>query len=150
MEKECSECLKRPFFSFSEIFEWRSWNLFQENWGKVSQSVGIKVWSWEASYKMILEQPSSQKRIFWAIEKSIFQFFANFWVMKLKPFPEKVGEGVKIYLNKYFFIITFLENGFGDTLRSKTNVLSVWKRHFSDFCETFWVKKLKRFPMKVG
>ena len=147
---ECSECLKRPFFSFFEIFEWWSWNLFQENWGRVLQSVGIKICSWEAFYKMILEQPWGQKWIFWAIEKRIFPVFENFWVTKLKPFSGKAGKSVKIYLNKYFFIITFLENGFGDTLRYKTNVLSVWKRHFSDFCEKFWVKKLKRFPMKVG
>ena len=135
MEKECSECLKRPFFSFFEIFEWWSWNLFQGNWGKVLKSVGIKIWSWEPSYKMVFDQPSAQRRIFWAIEKSIFSFFVNFWVTKLKSFSEKVGQSVKIYLNKYLFMGTFLENGFGDTFRSKTNVLSVWKRHFLVFCK---------------
>ena len=135
MEKECSECLEIPFFSFLEIFEWRSWNLFQENWGKVLKSVGIKLWSWEPSYKMVLEQPSAQRLIFWAIEKSIFSFFVNFWVTKLKSFSEKVGQSVKIYLNKYWFIGTFFEKGFGDTFRSKANVLRVWKKHFLVFCK---------------
>ena len=73
------------------------------------------------------------KRMFWGSEKSIFQFFANFWVTKLKPFSGKVGESVKIYLNQSLFIRTFFENGFGATLRSKTNVLSVWKNHISVF-----------------
>ena len=73
--------------------------------------------------------------MFWALEKCIFQFFANFWVTKLKPFAGKVGQGVKIYWNQNLVIRTFLENGLGETLSSKANLLSVWKNHFSVFCK---------------
>ena len=73
--------------------------------------------------------------MFWALEKCIFQFFANFWVMKLKPFAEKVGESVKIYRNQNLVIRTFLETGFGATLSLKTNLLSIRKKHFLVFCK---------------
>ena len=55
--------------------------------------------------------------------------------MKLKLFAGKVGQSVKIYRNQNSVIRTFLENGFGSTLSSKTNVLSVWKKHFLVFCK---------------
>ena len=110
---------------------------------------------------MVLEQPWPQKRMFWAFEKSIFQFFANFWVTKLKPFAGKVGQGVKIYWNQNLVRRTFLENGFGATLSSKANLLSVWKKHFSVFCKflsdevetIFWesmAKRSKLFKSKFG
>ena len=82
---------------------------------------------------MPVKLPWAGKRMFWGSEKSILQSFANFWVTKLKPFSGKVGESVKIYLNQSLFIRTFFENGFGATLRWKTNVLSVWKNHISVF-----------------
>ena len=34
LKNECPERLKKTFFSFSQIFEWRSWNHFQGKWGK--------------------------------------------------------------------------------------------------------------------
>ena len=63
----------------------------------------------------------------------IFQFFPNFWVTKLKPFSEEARQSVRNYLNQNLVIGRFLENGFEAILRSKTNVLTVWKRHFSVF-----------------
>ena len=72
--------------------------------------------------------------MFWAFEKGIFQFFANIWV-KLKSFSGKLGQIVKVYWNQKFVKKTFLENVFGATLRSKTNVLSVWKNHIPVFCK---------------
>ena len=90
--------------------------------------------------------------MFWAFEKNIFQFFANFWVMKLKPFSGKVRQGVQNYLNQISVVGSFLEIGFEATLSSKTNVLSVWKNHISTFwkflseeAETaFWKKEARR------
>ena len=73
--------------------------------------------------------------MFWAFEKNIFQFFANFWVMKLKPFSGKVRQGVQNYLNQISVVGSFLEIGFEATLSSKTNVLSIWKQYFSIFCK---------------
>ena len=102
--------------------------------------------------EMVLEQPWGQKRMFWTFEKGIFQFFANFWVKKLKPFSEKVGQSLKIYRNQNLIIRTFLENGLEGVLSPKANVLSVWKEHFSNFwkflsdkVETiFWESEAKR------
>ena len=71
----------------------------------------------------------------WTFEKSILQFFPSFWVTKFKLFSGKVRQGVKSYWNQNLVIRTFLENGFGTTLSSKTNLLSVWKKHFSVFCK---------------
>ena len=56
------------------------------------------------------------------------------------------------YLNQNLVIGSFLENGFEATLSWKTNVLSVWKEHFSIFCKflsdevetIFWEGKAKR------
>ena len=110
---------------------------------------------------MPVKLPWAGKRMFWGSEKSILQSFANFWVTKLKPFSGKVGESVKIYLNQNLFIRTFFENGFGATLRSKTNVLSVWKNHISVFgnflsdevetiCKESEAKLSKLFKSKFG
>ena len=73
--------------------------------------------------------------MFWAFEKCITQFFPNFWVKNLKPFSGKVRQIVQNYLDQNLVIGSFLENGFEATLSSKTNVLSVWKEHFSVFCK---------------
>ena len=62
-------------------------------------------------------------------------FFTNFWATKLKLFSGKVRQSVQNYWNQNLVIRSFLENGFGTTLSSKTNVLSVWKGHFSVFCK---------------
>ena len=74
--------------------------------------------------------------MFWAFEKGIFQFFPNLLVTKLKPFSGKVRQSVQNYLNQNLVIGSFLENGFGPTLSAKTNVLSVWKGHFSVLCKS--------------
>ena len=110
---------------------------------------------------MVLEVPSTKNRMFWAFQKSIIQLFENFWVMKLKPFSGKVKQNVQNYLNQNLVIGSFLENGFEATLSSKTNVVSVWKEHFSVFCKflsdevetIFWeseAKHSKLFKSKFG
>ena len=101
---------------------------------------------------MVLKLPWAQKRMSWAFEKNIFQFFANFWVTKLKPFSGKVRQRVQNYLNWNLGVGSFLENGFEATLISKANVLSLWKNHISAFCKVlsdevktpFWKKEAKR------
>ena len=110
---------------------------------------------------MVLKLPWALKRMFWAFEKTIFQILANFWVTKLKPFSRKVTQSFQNYLNQNLVIGSFLENGFEATLSSKTNVLSVWKKHFSVFCkflsdevETIFreseAKRSKLFKLKSG
>ena len=64
---------------------------------------------------------------------SMLQFFGNFLVTKLKPFSGKVRQSLPNYLNQNLVIGSFLGNSFQATLSSKTNVLIVWKGHFSVF-----------------
>ena len=84
---------------------------------------------------MVSKLPWAQKGMLWAFEKSIFQFFASFWMTKLKPFSGKVRQSVQDCLNQNLVIGSLLEKGFEATLSSKTNVVSVWKEHFSVFCK---------------
>ena len=44
-KNECSERLKRAFFSFLQILEWRSSNRFPGKWGKAIETIQIKIWS---------------------------------------------------------------------------------------------------------
>ena len=98
---------------------------------------------------MVLEEPWSQKRMFWAFEKCILHFFANFSETKLKPFSRKARQSIQNYSNQYLVIGSFLENVFEAILSSKTNILSVWKDHFFFFFTNFWVTKLKPFSGKA-
>ena len=101
---------------------------------------------------MVLKLPWAQKPMFWAFEKGIFQFFANFRLTKLKSFPGKVRQSNRNYSNQNLVIGNFLENSFEATFSSKTNFLSVWKGHFSVFCNflsdevqtVFWESEAKQ------
>ena len=110
---------------------------------------------------MVLKLPCAQKRMFWAFEKGIFQIFASFWVTKLKLSSGKMRQSFQNYLNKMLAIGSSLENVFEATLSSKTNVLSVWKKHFLVFCKflsdevetVFWENETERsevFKLKFG
>ena len=94
-------------------------------------------------------RPWAQKRIFWTFEKGIFQVFANFWVMKLKPFSGKVRQSVQNYWNQNWVIGSFLENVFELTLNSKNECSERLGRSFFSFLSNFWVMKLKPFSGKV-
>ena len=52
---------------------------------------------------------------------------------KLGPFSGTARQRLQNCLNSRLVIKTFLENGSEATLRSKTNVLSIWKWQFSGF-----------------
>ena len=94
------------------------------------------------------EDTLNSKANVWSFENTIFQFFVSFWVTKVKPFFGKVKGSVQNYLNQNLVLGNFFENGFEVTLRSKTNLLSVYKEHFSLFCY-IWVTKLELFFGKV-
>ena len=96
---------------------------------------------------MVLRLLWAQKRMFWVFEKRIFQFFANFCVTKLKPFSGKARLSLQNHLNSKSVIRSLLENGSEATLRSKTNVLSIWRK-VSVFCN-FRVTKLIPLSGKV-
>ena len=82
---------------------------------------------------MVLKLPWAQKRMLWAFEKSIFQFFANFWVTKLKPFSAEVTQSVQNYLNQNLVIGSFW----------------AFEKSIFQFSASFWVTKLKPFSGKV-
>ena len=67
------------------------------------------------------------------LKKALFSFLQVFWVIKLKALSGKVRQNIKSYLNQNLIIGNFLEKCFEANLSSRTNVLSVWKRHFSVF-----------------
>ena len=118
--------------------------------GKVRQNIKIYL-NQNLVKKSFLEtrfKSWGEERMFWTFEKRIFQFFAKFWVTKVKLFSEKGRQSEAVYLNQKFVIRTFLGNGFGATLRWKTNVVSVWKEHFSVFA-AFWVMKSRPFSGRV-
>ena len=71
------------------------------------------------------------------LKRVLFSFFANFWVTELKPFSGKVRQRLQIYLNQNLIIRTFLENSFEAFWSSITNILFVWKGHFSVFLQIF-------------
>ena len=100
---------------------------------------------------MVLEEPWSQKRMFWAFGKCILHFFANFSETKLKPFSRKARQSIQNYSNQYLVIGSFLENVFEAILSSKTNILSVWKDHFFFFfLQIFEWRSWNRFLGKRG
>ena len=76
---------------------------------------------------MGLKLPWAQKRVFGTLGKGILQFFAGFYMTKLKPLLGKVKQSIQNYLNQNLVIETFLENGFEATLSSKT-MLSVFQK----------------------
>ena len=100
-------------------------------------------------------------KTFQAITKVIFQFFSKFLSDKVETiFWEGEAKHSKLF-NQHLVIGSFLENGFEATLSSKTNVLRIWKEHFSFFCnflsdkvETiFWESEANRsklFKSKFG
>ena len=63
-------------------------------------------------------------------------------------FLGKWGKALKTIYNQNLVIGSFLENGFEGTLSSKTNVLRVWKGHFSVFLQIFEWQSWNRFKGK--
>ena len=61
LKNECSEPFKRAFFRLLQFLEWRSWNHFLEKWGNAFKTIEIKVWLWEAFWKMVLKLTWAQK-----------------------------------------------------------------------------------------
>ena len=103
-----------------------------------------------ASWKMVLKLPWSQKRILRAFEKSIFQFFADFWVMKLKPVSGKVRQSIESYLNQYLVIGSLLENGFEANFSSKKKCCERLKRACFNFLYVFHWQSWNDFWRKLG
>ena len=106
------ESLKLAFFTFLQVFKRRRWNSFLEKRGKVLKNVYIQTWPLEAFRKMVSKLPWVDKRMFGTVENDIFQFFPNFWVIKLKIFSGKARQSVKNCSNHNFFIRSFYKYKF--------------------------------------
>ena len=122
------------------------------------------IWESETKHQKLFKSKFGQKKLLrkWFLSYLAFKndcsehlkraffrgFFANFWVRKLKPFSGKVRMSLLDDLNSMMVAGSFSESGFDVTLRSKTNVLSIWKLNFSAFCK-LWVTKFKPFSGKV-
>ena len=80
---------------------------------------------------MVLKLPRSEKRMFSGFKYDIVHLFANFLVVKLKPFTRKSRQSFQNILN----LLLVIQNSFEATLRWKMNVLMVEKWHFRRFCK---------------
>ena len=70
-----------------------------------------------------------------SVWKENFSFFYKFLSHEVENiFLGTFTESFQNYLNQNLVIGNFLENCFGAILSSKANLLSVWKNHFSGFC----------------
>ena len=122
---------------YVETIFWKSeakrWTLLKP---KFSHRKFLRKWLW--SYLELKDECCE------CLKRAFVFYFANFWVIKLKPFSGKVRQSVQNYLNRKLVIWSFV----GSFLCSNTNVLSVWKEHCSVFAN-FWVTKLKPYFGKV-
>ena len=127
-----SERLKRAFLIFAKFKSWRSDQVqifFQERETKLSRPLftgSILENGLEANFRSYSISRAFQNRI--------FHVFANFSATMWGKWG-KWGKKSKL----------FKFDGFEATLRSKANVVNIWKCHFLIFCkflsnkvETFW------------
>ena len=100
---------------------------------------------------MVFKLPwNKKKQMFGMSENSIFHIFGNFWVTELKVFFGKARQNLENYLSPKFIMGSILV-----TLKSKTNIMGVWKWRFLLFCKflsdkaenIFWDSKAK--PSKL-
>ena len=81
--------------------------------------------------------------ISWAFQNRIFHIVVIFSVTKLKQFLGESEADKSKFLNSKFFIVSILEYGFETTLRSKANVVNLWK--CNSFLQIFERKRWSRF-----
>ena len=85
--------------------------------------------------------------------KSIFQFPANFWMLKLKLFSGKRTQSVQNYWKHNLVIGSFVESGFKATFSSKDH-FCVFCRSFSEAVQTIFCEReakcWKLFKSKFG
>ena len=97
----------------------------------------------------------SPKRNILSVWEKHFRDFCKFLSDEIETFSGKGKQRVLIYSNWSLGITTFLENGFRATLSSKSNALSVWKKHFQVFCKflrdevetVFWQSDAERWRL---
>ena len=139
-----------PLF-FKYIFQWRSCNYLLESKTKFSKLFKFKVCHWRQFRKWFSSYPEKkQQQMFGMSENSIFHIFGNFWVTELKVLFGKARQNLENYLSPKFVMGSILV-----TLKSKTNILGVWKWRFLLFCKflsdraenIFWDSKAK--PSKL-
>ena len=133
LKNECSEPLKKTLLSFCEV---------------LGDEVETTSWKCDAKRRKLFKLKSGYKKLlrkwFWSyserknecserLKRTFFDFFFFFKIIEWKCWNHCLGKWAKVResLNQNLAISSILENSFEATLSSKTNVLSVWKRHFS-------------------
>ena len=119
---EYSERLKRAFLIFAKFKSWRSDEIqiaFKQREAKLSRQLLIG-----SILKNGLEANFRSYSISRAFQNRIFHVFANF---SATMWGKRGKWGKKSKLFKFV--------GFEATLRSKANVVNIWKCHFLIFCK---------------
>ena len=111
----------------------------------LNQNMGIRTFL-ENGFRATL----SSNSIVGGVWKKFLQLFVSFWVTKFKLFSGKLRQRVQDYLNQCLVIWSFLQNAFGATLSSKTNVLIARKKALFSFLQIFWWQSWDRFLEKWG
>ena len=77
----------------------------------------------------------SSKRNVLSVWKGHFLVFCKFLGDEIEMLSGKASQSFQEQFNQKSVIGSFVENGFEATLRSKTNVLAIWKGKFSVFLQ---------------
>ena len=142
LKNECSECLKRVFFSFLQIFVWRSWKRFlgKQDWAfKIiwiqSHKKLIRKWFW-SDLEIKNECSEYLKKSFSFLQFSSDEIDTTFWESEArhqKVFKSKFGH--KKLLRKWFW--RYLE--------FRKECFEHLKRKFFRFLQIFEWRKWNRF-----
>ena len=130
--------MKRPFFSFLELFEWRSRNSFL---GMSAKAVRENVQNYLNENLVIASFLEScfgasviwKQNLLSVLNDNFLVFCKLLSDQNETIFRKNEAKRSKNSLNQSLVIGSYLENRFKATLRSKTNVLSLWREHFPVF-----------------
>ena len=129
----CSKCLKMAFFFFFANFDWRSWNDFLRNRWSLENYFNHMFFISGILEKNFLRCLMSKTKAL-NVWKGLFTLFCKFLNDVVETIFWKSMPYLQNCLNAKFFIGDIVEDGFKAALRSKTNLLSVWKLCFPIFC----------------
>ena len=128
---------KGTFQFFCKFLSDRVETVFWESEAKASKLFKLKFGHKNLPRKQFWSFLKLNNQYFVRLKRAFFSFFTSFWVTKLKPSSGKVRQRLQIYLDQNLIIRTFLENSFEAFWSSITNILFVWKGHFSVFLQIF-------------
>ena len=155
VKNECCESLKWHFSVFCKFLRDEIEIVFGESKAKHWKLFKSKVGHSKHFRKWFLSHLKVKSECCEPFEVTFFTFLQFHERRNWTHFLQKWGKGVKAILNQNLVIESFLVICFEATLRSKTNITSVWKWHFSfyskclnDEIETvFWESEAKHWKL---